>query len=609
MKKFVLFVLILSFILHLPRNANADAGRATIGLPTADLTIFRTVWNLSCHPQNPLLHEVPHYVMYAPDWTPANGVVAHDGSVYKSKGACWAYHNEGNTNFVPHGVGEMGNPGSENEHTPRPNTPIHHYMVMEFPNPVYDPANDEACKSGTIKEKLGSSYKPKNEFCAPYIHWEGYARLKQLAISVREKEVWYVEDFVGGWTMDGKNVIDGYPTHADLFNTPVGTINGKSLYSAVLIVDPRNGITIKTCNGWNHATYPRPGDGEKNDLQDTRPCWQGSGGDGRIFDSRDVPNPLNTSEPAEIHPNPLLFSDIPHSRFMRNPRNDSKVGDSGDPVQDVKHVREWFDDDAESRLLHIPDSRYTNQDDKGDYLVDQADDDWVKCSGQNGQQDIYSTIFNKSYSGKISGGAYDAVSNTTTLSYSGYRDYIKTFMKVLLARARPETPDGETNADPRDSSGARIDIPVAPVVPFNCDYRPLSQDPGVLIEPTTGRVNVGPNPARDPKRLAALVNSWTTTDLLQPTIPPVTPEPTATPDGGSQGTSPTPSYLRSDFGGLGGQKDGKIDIQDLNILAGEFYQTRTTYKADIIRTGDSLNKVDVQDYSAFTNDYNAYLAR
>jgi len=59
---------------------------------SADMTIFRTVNTLSCHPQNPLLNEVPHYVMLAPNksYFDANGV----------KGACWAYHNEGNTNFV-----------------------------------------------------------------------------------------------------------------------------------------------------------------------------------------------------------------------------------------------------------------------------------------------------------------------------------------------------------------------------------------------------------------------------------------------------------------------------------------------------------------------------
>lgn len=73
--------------------------------------------------------------------------------------------------------------------------------------------------------------------------------------------------------------------------------------------------------------------------------------------------------------------------------------------------------------------------------------------------------------------------------------------------------------------------------------------------------------------------------------------------------TPTPPYLRSDFGGLGGAKDGKVDIQDFNILAGEFYLTGTTLKSNIINTGLSTDKVDIQDYNAFVGDYQAYLAR
>lgn len=92
--------------------------------------------------------------------------------------------------------------------------------------------------------------------------------------------------------------------------------------------------------------------------------------------------------------------------------------------------------------------------------------------------------------------------------------------------------------------------------------------------------------------------------------PTMTPTLTPTPTTSVINTvTSTPFYLRSDFGGVGGGPDGKIDIQDLNILAGEFYQTKTTYKADIIKTGDSLNRVDIQDYNAFVGDYQAYLAR
>lgn len=87
------------------------------------------------------------------------------------------------------------------------------------------------------------------------------------------------------------------------------------------------------------------------------------------------------------------------------------------------------------------------------------------------------------------------------------------------------------------------------------------------------------------------------------TVPTNTPSPTPT----DVQTSPTPTYLRSDFGGLGGTKDGILDIQDFNILAGEFYQTKTSFKADIVK--DTNNRVDIQDYNAFVSDYQAYLAR
>lgn len=103
-------------------------------------------------------------------------------------------------------------------------------------------------------------------------------------------------------------------------------------------------------------------------------------------------------------------------------------------------------------------------------------------------------------------------------------------------------------------------------------------------------------------------NKYSITLPIAPSNTPPLPTNTSVPPTNTQ-TVPTPSYLRSDFGGLGGAKDGKVDIQDFNILAGEFYSTGTNRKADIIKEGLSLNKVDIQDYNAFVGDYQAYLAR
>lgn len=68
------------------------------------------------------------------------------------------------------------------------------------------------------------------------------------------------------------------------------------------------------------------------------------------------------------------------------------------------------------------------------------------------------------------------------------------------------------------------------------------------------------------------------------------------------------SFLRSDFGGLSGVPDQKVDLQDLNILINEFYVSSSSFKADIIKTGTSNNRVDIQDYNAFVNDFIAYRA-
>jgi len=74
-------------------------------------------------------------------------------------------------------------------------------------------------------------------------------------------------------------------------------------------------------------------------------------------------------------------------------------------------------------------------------------------------------------------------------------------------------------------------------------------------------------------------------------------------------TSPTPTYLRSDFGGNpDSSKDGRITIQDLNILYSEFYRTDIqTLKSNIATIGQSATIVDIQDYNLFIIDFRAYL--
>lgn len=61
-------------------------------------------------------------------------------------------------------------------------------------------------------------------------------------------------------------------------------------------------------------------------------------------------------------------------------------------------------------------------------------------------------------------------------------------------------------------------------------------------------------------------------DIRQKAQEPLTPPVTA--PTGNSGASPTPVYLRSDLGGFGGQKDGKVDIQDYNIFVSDFQAYR-----------------------------------
>jgi len=485
--KIGIFILVLSTFSLLTSSTPASAAfpRTPVpGIYTRDLTIYRTVNTLSCHPQNPLLHEIPHYVMYNP--------------TFNGSGACWAYHNEGNTNFLMVEAGAPGLAGSEDINGSRPASPTHHYMVMELPNPNYNPANEADCKAG----RLGAQH------CGKYVHWEGFSFMFQMAVDIRDKEVWYIKNFLGGYDIQGRNVSEERPAGSIKLNVQgLPDPNGRdvSLYVGTLTESPNNHIHWK-CGGSATSDGPvRPGDAN-------RPCFDVT------FDITEVANP--------VFSNALLFSDIPHNRFTRNPRNVAADGDSP-----AHTVREWFDDDDV-----MPGN---------DHLLDQKDDDWVKCQ---------------------SNGTFDRLFNMS------YRDYIKKYKRFI--------------ADPFANN-----IAVSPYTPDGCDYNPINQDPGAI----------GGDPAAFPSTLAhklSLTNKWVSAGVT------VTPQNTPTPTQGSG-----PIYLRSDFGGgPGGARDEIVSIQDLNILYSEFYRTDLpTLRANIATAGQSSTVVDIQDYSLFTTDYRAYL--
>jgi hypothetical protein len=321
-----------------------DARENPFGFYATDLTIFRTVNTLSCHPQNPFLHEVPHYVLFAPD------IIYSDAPLIK--GACWAYHNEGNTNFLTKStLSQKGLPGSEDVARYRPASPSHHYTVMEFPNPKYDPAKDADCRAGRLEEQGAAA------FCGKYLHMEGYANMWNLSVSTgTQHEVWYLgKEGIG---ISGKSI-----SSVEQAGEVTVSSNTLTVYAGEMINDNNNNII------WNC-------DVDKKRLRDElRPCPRRSLGNKQVKD---------LYGPRSYYANPLLYPDIPHNRFTRNPRN--KVVDPWNPYG----VIEWYD--------HPEDPNDNN------------DDNWVKC------KEKYSQLF----------GA----------RYTNYDDYMQKFQEYIEDRKK-----------------------------------------------------------------------------------------------------------------------------------------------------------------------------
>jgi len=161
--------------------------------------------------------------------------------------------------------------------------------------------------------------------------------------------------------------------------------------------------------------------------------------------------------------------------------------------------------------------------------------------------------------------------------------------------------------------------PVFPVQPAGCEYPALTGNPGAaplcLDQSQFSAATIIPQSmeactSTTAPSLPAPTVTFTPTPTITPTrVPTVTPTPT------TAQTSPTPTYLRSDFtGGPGGAKDGRVTIQDLTQLYSEFYKTDLpTLKANIATQCPGTTQcqtatiVDIQDYNIFTTDWRAYL--
>lgn len=329
----ILFLLFL-ILLFVPKTGQVYAGdaRKDVGLYATDLTIFRTVNTLSCHPQNPFMHEVPHYLMYAPDLAYADAKFI--------KGACWAYHNEGNTNFLGRGTTagdktvcsdtQKGQPGTQDATHCRPASPNHHYSVLEFPNPDYnpDPAIQDKCKSGQMEGQGVLS------FCGKYLHMEGYFNMWNLSVSQGTKhEVWYVgKEGIG---VGGKHVSSFRPVGTAGLNPATG-----QPYNVIagIIMDDNNANIQWSCK---EVDQKRQGD-------EARRCVI------RFIGMKSVRALYGAKT---YYANPLLFTDIPHGRDTRYPTFPLK--------------KNWYDDPSVS--------------------TDDHDDDWVRC------KEKYSQLFGGQY--------------------------------------------------------------------------------------------------------------------------------------------------------------------------------------------------------------------
>jgi len=190
-----------------------------------------------------------------------------------------------------------------------------------------------------------------------------------------------------------------------------------------------------TWNSCKSGTWPKP---PARIGDEYIPCFT------RTISITDVKN--GTAQ-ATVHANPLLYSDIPHNRFMRNPRNLVVDGDG-----ETYRVREWFDDDEESL------ARDTKQGDYADIVRDDQDDDWVKCQ-DNGTYEKFFTM--------------------------SYREYIKKFIEYRKLL--------------REDPLLTFKMPIANYAPTDCNY------PSLIDQFPNG--NAGPAPVSHAEH-SALLNNW-----------------------------------------------------------------------------------------------------
>jgi len=257
------------------RAAVLPAERGTdLDVPGVDLTIYRTVNTLSCHPQNPLMHELPLYILHDPNALPKNQPndilpAIKDRFIRQGqKGYCVGVHAQADPNVVGKNVGQMDHTGEYQ----RPKIPYRHYLVYEFPNPAYcDRALDPTCTP--------------SKFSGRYIHWEGFTKIFEIAVG-SGGEVWYPKDRIGGMAIGQSKM----PTYPEI----IGQKDGQNIWGSYVINN--SNFYWQTCAGG--AGTLRPGD-------EGLPCF--------TFNVNGANHIFNGQLVEKIWNNPANFYNIPHT--------------------------------------------------------------------------------------------------------------------------------------------------------------------------------------------------------------------------------------------------------------------------------------------------------
>jgi hypothetical protein len=253
----------------------------TVGLRNLDLSIYRTVNTLSCHPQNPLLTafpdllpgEVPLWISFNPD----KQFGKPTGSSGPMKGYCIASH------FLeystPAWVGVAPNPPNG-----KPDQPWWHYVVIEIPNPCFGMTTaNSLCKEDSRK------------LSGQYLHWEGMVQNDNSSVSTGNHETWHLykppNNTFGG--LPAWNSITTFTEHS------YTALNGTT--QPGIRMDPgHSGVSLNTCS--RSETTKRTGD-------QGLPCFSTN-----IDMNADSNTPL-TGNQKQIYWNPTHFTDIPHDKW------------------------------------------------------------------------------------------------------------------------------------------------------------------------------------------------------------------------------------------------------------------------------------------------------